>query len=459
MRHLRLALVLLVGFATTVCAQAPAPGSLSAAELTRRIDEYAAASARVNDFSGTILLARDGAPLFLKSYGLANREWQVPNTPDTKFRIGSITKPFTSMLVMQLREQGKLTLADSICLYIARCPDAWKPVTLQHLLTHTSGIVSHTSSPAWQATSMVPHTTEQIVDYVRDLPLRSTPGERFVYNNFGYYLLAMVVEKVTGKKYEVALRDQILAPLGMADSGYDWPDRILAKRASGYEGRGAALRNTRPFDMQSAMGSGALYSTALDLLKWDRALYGETLLPAASKQIMWTPVLGDYACGWEIAAASPKTLGHARMSHSGGINGFGANFIRVPELTLTAIVLSNNEATPATVMSNDILAIYYGQRVTLPVARPVVTLDPAIYDRYAGRYQLPSGIVVTVSREDAKLFAEVTGPGKFELTPESATRFVSDTPEVTATFTVENGAATQVVLNINGRDRVAKRVQ
>jgi CubicO group peptidase (beta-lactamase class C family) len=428
-------------------------------ELTKRIDEYVTAYVNVNDFSGSVLLARDGKPLFLKSYGYANREWQIPNAPDTRFRIGSITKQFTSMLIMQLREQGKLKLEDPVCLYVNRCPDAWKPVTIHHLLTHTSGIPSHTRSPAWQARNMVPHTTDQVVDYVRDLPLQSAPGQRFAYNNFGYYLLGMVVEKVTGRKYEDALQSQILGPLGLTGTGYDWPGTIIPKRASGYDGRGAALRNTPAIDMQSTLGSGAMYSTVLDLLKWDQALYGDQLLPEAPKKIMWTPALDNYACGWEIAAPSPKTDGQARMSHSGGINGFGANLIRVPQLRLTAIVLSNNESTPATVMSNEILAIYGGHTVTLPVARPVATVDPAVYDRYAGKYQLPSGALLTIAREGSKLYAEVTGPGKFELIPESETRFFSDTPEATIAFTVANGAVTQLVLNVNGRDRIARRVQ
>jgi len=448
---LQIAVLFFVALTTSIRSQAPV-------DLTRRIDDYVTAHVRVNDFSGTVLLAKEGKPLFLKSYGLANREWQIPNAPDTKFRIGSITKQFTSMLIMQLREKGKLKLDDPVCLYIARCPDAWKPVTLQHLLTHTSGIASHTSIPAWQAKNMVPHTTEQVVDYVRDLPLRSRPGERFAYNNFGYYLLGMVVERVTGKKYENALKEQILAPLGMHDTGYDWPDTIIAKRAAGYDGRGPTLRNTRAIDMQSTLGSGALYSTALDMLKWDQALYGETLLPVAAKQVMWTPALENYAFGWEITVASPKTAGLARMSHSGGINGFGANFIRVPSQKLTCIVMSNNEAVPATVMSNEILDIYYGQAVTPPIARPIAKVDPAIYDRYAGKYQLPSGALLTISREDTKLFADAPGPGRFELTPASETRFVSATPEATVTFTVDKGVVTQLVLNVNGRDRIAKRV-
>ncbi|MDQ3171446.1 MAG: serine hydrolase [Acidobacteriota bacterium] len=449
----------LIALAALCVAMPPSVAAQTETDVTRRIDEYVSAHAATSDFSGVVLLAKDGKLLFLKSYGLASREWQVPNAPDTKFRIGSITKPFTAMLVMQLHARGELQPGDSICRFLSPCPDAWQPVTIHHLLTHTSGIRSHTSIPAWQARNMAPHTADEVVGYIRDLPLRSAPGARHAYNNSGYFLLGLVIEKVTGRKYEEVLKERILAPLGMIDSGYDWPGTIIPRRASGYDGRGATLRNTPSIDMHSVFASGAMYSTALDLLKWDQALYGETLLPDALKSTMWTPALDNYAYGWEIAAPSPKTFGHARMSHSGGINGFGANLIRVPEARLTAIVLSNNEAAPATLISNDILSIYYGTSVTPPAARAVATVDPANYDRYAGQYRLPSGAVLTISREGDKLFAHAPGPGTFELTPESDTRFFSDTPETTITFTVDGNVVTQLVLNLGGRDRIARRVQ
>src|SRR4051794_26819379 len=135
MRSLRIAVLLILSIATFAVAQAPVPGSPADAELARRIDDYVTAYVKENDFSGTVLLAKDGKAVFLKSYGYANREWLIPNASDTRFRIGSITKPFTAILVMQLREQGKLKIDDSICVYVARCPAAWKPVTLHHLLT------------------------------------------------------------------------------------------------------------------------------------------------------------------------------------------------------------------------------------------------------------------------------------------------------------------------------------
>lgn len=461
MQQSRSGLLLLLALATPVCGQttSPEPGPQSAEELERRLDGYVSAHVEASDFSGTVLLAKDGDPLFLKSYGLANRGWGIPNAADTKFRIGSITKSFTAMLVLQLREEGRLGLEDSISEYIERCPDTWKPVTLRHLLTHTSGLPSHDRHPEWQAHRMVPHTAEQILDYVRDAPLGFKPGEGFRYNNGGYYLLGLVIERVTGQKYEEALEQRVLAPSGMTDTGYDWPHAIIPKRASGYDGRGSALRKTPPLDMQGFLGSGSLYSTALDLLKWDQMLYGDRLLSLESKELMWEPVREGYALGWEVTGPSTQTFGHTRHAHSGGINGFGACFVRVPEPRLTAVVFSNNESTPATVMTDAILAIYYGQEVEMPVAQTIAGVDPAIYEQYIGGYRLPSGAVMTISRDGERLFAEAVGPGRFELLPESETRFFSDTPEVTIEFSVKDGKATQLVLNYAGRDRIAKRVE
>ena len=373
------ALFLLLPVSAHAQAAAPAPqaavvpakaAALDAAALEQKVDELLKAHISVNDFSGTILLARDGKPLVMKGYGFANREWQIPNTPQTKFRIGSVTKQFTSMIVMQLREQGKLKLEDSVCSFVSPCPDAWKPVTVHHLLTHTSGIPSYTGIAAWREINMMPKTTDQMMAIFRDLPLGWVPGEQFAYNNSGYFLLGVVIEKVTGKKYEQALQEMILTPLGLKDTGYDWPRTILAQRAAGYEGRGGNIRNADALDMQQPYSAGSMYSTVLDLLKWEQALYTDTLLPVAAKQIMWTPFKNGYAYGWSIAEPSAQTFGHKRIAHSGGINGFSSMLIRIPGENITAIVLSNNASANAGLVARDLLAVYYGQPYTLPAAPP-----------------------------------------------------------------------------------------
>src|ERR671912_82633 len=253
------ALFLLLPASVYAQAAAPAPvvatgpakaAALDPTTLEQKVDELLRAHASVNGFSGTILLARGGKPLVMKGYGFANMEWQIPNTPETKFRIGSVTKQFTSMIVMQLREKGQLKLEDSVCAFVSPCPDTWRAVTIHHLLTHTSGIPSYTGIAAWRETNMMPKTTEQMMAIFRDLPLQWMPGEKYAYNNSGYFLLGVVIEKVTGKKYEQALQEMILTPVGLKDTGYDWPQAIIPRRASGYRGRGAALANAPALDMQ-----------------------------------------------------------------------------------------------------------------------------------------------------------------------------------------------------------------
>ncbi len=353
--------------AQTASAAPARPAALDAASLERKVEELLSAHAKVNNFSGTILIARDGKPLLVKGYGFANIEWQIPNTAQTKFRLGSVTKQFTSMLIMQLREQRKLTLEDSVCDYVAPCPDAWRPVNIHHLLTHTSGIPTYTGQKAWREKMMVPLTTDQVMAFVRDLPLQWVPGEKYEYNNSGYFLLGLIVEKLTGKKYEDALGEMILAPLGLNDTGYDWSRTILPRRASGYSGRGEKLGNAAPIDMQQPYSAGAMYSTVEDLLKWDQALGTTTLLPEAAKSLMWTPFKNSYAYGWAVGDADAAVYGgHRRVAHGGGINGFSTMIVRLPDPKLTFIVLSNNDGANAANISRDLAAIYFGQTYTIP---------------------------------------------------------------------------------------------
>jgi CubicO group peptidase (beta-lactamase class C family) len=442
-------------------AVAPAtPAALDAAALEQKVDELFQAHAKVNDFHGTVLLAKDGKPLVAKGYGFANIEWQIPNTPDTKFRIGSVTKQFTSMLIMQLREQGKVKLEDSVCVYVVPCPDTWKPVTIHHLLTHTSGIPSYTGLAEWRKVNMVPKTIDEMVGFFRDLPLQWVPGEKFAYNNSGYFLLGVVIEKAAGKKYEEAVKDMIFTPLGMTDSGYDWPGTILPRRASGYQGRGPGLVNAPALDMQQPYAAGSLYSTVEDLLKWDQALYTETLLPRAAKAIMWTPVKDNYAYGWGIREASAATFGYRQVAHSGGINGFSSMIVRLPDVNVTAIVLSNNVAAPASPLARDLLAVYFGQEYTIPAPKTVVNLDPGVFDQYVGKYELAPNFIMTVSRDGGRFITQATGQKPIEIFPLSETKFFPKVLEAEITFVKSaDGTVTGLMLTQNGRTTNAKKIE
>ena len=438
---------------------ATAPAPPSDAIVVQRVDEYMQAEMRANSFSGTILLARKGAPIVAKGYGPANAEWDIPNTPRTKFRLGSITKQFTSMAVMQLQQQGKLKVQDPVCQYLAPCPDTWKAITIHHLLTHTSGIPSYTNSPSYMATMMVPKTVDQMVAGFRDLPLEFEPGSQFKYDNSGYFLLGVLLEKVTGQPYARVLQDQIFTPLGMRDSGYDTTARILPMRASGYSRQGTDITNAPYLDMVQPFAAGALYSTVEDLLKWDQALYTDQLLLNDARSAMFTPFKSDYAYGWQAPAPSPQTLGRKQLAHGGGINGFSTMIVRLPDENVTSIVLSNVQQAQTGRIARDLLAILFGQPYQVPVVRTVAKVDPKAYDAYVGQYQLAPTFILTVTREGDRLMTQATGQGKLEVFPESDTKFFLTVVDAQITFVKDDsGKVTHLILHQGGRDQKATRM-
>ena len=359
-RYIAFLLCLLVG-AVAGAQRARVSNPPSDPTVAERIDEFMTAEMQVNGFSGSILVARKGVPINVKGFGMANVEWQIPNTPQTKFRVGSITKQFTSMAILQLQHARKLSVGDPICARLTPCPDAWKTITIHHLLTHTSGIPSYTGFPSYVGTMMTPKTVDEMVASFRDLPLEFEPGSQFKYNNSGYFLLGVIAERVTGKTYEEVVREQILIPLGMSDTGYDLPATILPNRASGYAREGGRLRNAAYLDMVQPFAAGALYSTVEDLLKWDQALYTDTLLPAAARRALFTPFKNNYAYGWVVPPPSTATFGRTFVQHGGTINGFSAMIIRLPQDSITSIVLANSVPAPTGRIARDLVAILLAQ--------------------------------------------------------------------------------------------------
>jgi len=349
------------------------PGTVPAEtsiEATRQeLDEFLLAKVASGRFSGSVLVAKDGQVLLSKGYGYANVELGVPNTTKTKFRLGSITKQFTATLVMQLRERNLLALQDSLCKYLSPCPEAWKPVTLHHLLSHTSGISGYGDPPTDTAV-IPPWTAEHIARRFRDTPLEFPPGTQSKYSDWAYCLLGMVIERVTGEHYEQVLQESIFAPLGMKDSGYDHSESIVQNRAAGYHLEAARLENAPYINMAGPYSAGALYSTVEDLYKWDQALYGSAVLPAPALQLMWTPFLGGYGYGWLVsdpgASSDPVPFwavpGKYEVAHPGEINGFSAEIQRFPRDRAVVIVLSNIDNLPKMVGSS-LARMLFGEKI------------------------------------------------------------------------------------------------
>jgi D-alanyl-D-alanine carboxypeptidase len=309
-----------------------------AQDFSAKADRFVTDYVQQNKFIGTVLVARDGKPIFRKGYGLANREWSVPNGPESKFRLGSITKQFTATAILQLVEAGKLKLDDPISKYYTDSPAAWSKVTIHHLLCHTSGIPSYTGLPGFfLKESMFDRTPAEIVKLTQEKPLEFEPGEKFAYDNTGYVLLGYVIEKISGQKYADYLRDHIFSLLGMRDTGYDTAQEVIPHRASGYMFNGTTWVNAPYLAMSLPHAAGSLYSTVDDLLIWDQALYAQKPLTAASLDRMFTPNKDKYGYGWFINTR----FNHKVLEHQGGINGFNTLISRYPDARVTVIVLSN----------------------------------------------------------------------------------------------------------------------
>jgi len=317
----------------------------SAQNKAAKIDEVLTAAHKNRLFNGTVLLAEDGKVIYKKGFGKANMEWNIPNTPDTRFRLGSITKQFTATLILQLVEQGKIKLDGKITDYLpAYRKDVGGKVTVHQLLNHTSGIPSYTALPNFQnEVSRNPYKVDDFVTKYASGELEFEPGSKYSYNNSGYFLLGAIIEKVTGQTYEQVLKEKILDPLGMKNTGYDHHGTIIEKRSSGYQKTPDGYVNAPYLDMSLPYAAGSLYSTVEDLYLWDQALYTDRVLSAASKDLMHKPNLDDYAYGWQIAKVKLGTGTEtvAAIKHGGGINGFNTMIVRYPAQKNLIVLLDN----------------------------------------------------------------------------------------------------------------------
>jgi CubicO group peptidase (beta-lactamase class C family) len=321
-------------------------------------------------FTGTVLVSEHEQVIFKSGYGLANREWNIPNAPDVKFRLGSITKQFTSMLIMQQVAKGTIKLDGHLSDYLAYYrKDTGSKVTISELLSHTSGIPSYTDAPNFFAdVSRNYYAPDDFVKKFCSGDLQFEPGSKFHYNNSGFFLLGTILEHITGKTYETLLKENIFVPLAMKDTGYDHYADILAKRAEGYQQDLGGVVNAPYLDMALPYAAGSLYSTVEDLYKWDQALYTDKLISSELKQKLFTPNLEHYGYGWDIRAipADEPGAGQTMISHGGGINGFNTleeRFVGDHDLI---VIFNNTPGANLGDMAKGIRAILYGQEPAAP---------------------------------------------------------------------------------------------
>lgn len=336
------------------------PGAPPLSPLGREIDAYLTGLTSSGQFQGAVLVARNGEVVIARGYG--NADDNVPNTVRTRFRLASITKQFTAAAILALQQDGKLTVDDAICPYLDPCPDAWKPLTIRHLLTHTSGLVDYTAFASFEPTEMNPATPQELVDRFRNFPLSFAPGTLYHYCNSNYVLLGLIIERVSGMEYADYLEQRFFAPLGMTDTGYDTNRGAIIGGAQGYVTPG---KKSGFLDASTLYASGGLYSTVGDLFRWDQALYTEAALSRAQLEQMFTPALRNYGFGWKIETID----GRRRISHPGNMTGVATFFARYPDERATIIVLANMEYANAEGIAN-----YIASRMFAPVA----TMTPTI---------------------------------------------------------------------------------
>jgi CubicO group peptidase (beta-lactamase class C family) len=357
------------------------------AQPAAELDAIAASHFARNEPGAAVLVMKDGETLLRRGYGLADVEQGIEIEPDMVFRIGSVTKQFTAAAILLLEEAGKLSVQDDLRKHLSDYPTDGRVITIEHLLTHTSGIRSYTDMPGFGENIRKDMTVDEVIGLFKDEPLAFEPGEKYAYNNSGYFLLGAIVEKASGKSYEAFLQEKIFEPLGMSQTYYGSATRIIPKRAQGYEMVNEEFQNASYLSMTIPYAAGSLLSTVDDLAKWDRALQKPGFLSHESLEKWWKPfhlTNGEsihYGYGWGISDYD----GYRVVSHGGGINGFTCHFLRMPDDGIVVAVLTNrnDEKVNPGLAARKLAAAALGKSVVVKTT----VLAPEALSKRAGLYR------------------------------------------------------------------------
>lgn len=411
--------------------------------LTEKLAHYMQAQVEVNNFSGTVLVSQNGSVLLKKAYGLADYEWGIKNTVDTKFQLASVTKQFTATAILLLVEKGKLSLQDPLNTFFPDYPKA-DSVTVHMLLSHTSGLALGFKELALSTIS-----NEAAYAEIKKIPYEFSPGTKSAYSNIGYYLLGKIIEKVSGETYAVFLRKNIFDKVGMKNTGVSNNDSIISKKAKVYYRTEKGLIHNPYINWGINLGHDGVYSTVEDLALWDKALYGTTVLSTEMKKLMFTPYSTEN-WGYGFIINPFYNHGHPLIAHDGGFFGTMTSFNRFTEDHLLVTVLSNNESF-SYIIGYGLSAIALGKEVALPYRHSPTKIDTGVYDAYAGRYG-----TVEILKMDGKLYYNSVD---MELLPESKTKFFrADNPDRTVEFIQDkSGICNSIILTKGGVKEVVKR--
>ena len=376
--------------------------------LEKQLHALTAGYFKADEPGAAVIVMRNGKPLLRAGFGLAHVELGVPIQPEMVFRLGSITKQFTAVSILMLEARGKLSVQDRITKYLPGYPVRGYKITIEHLLTHTSGIKNYTNMPEFWKDAKEDKSVTEHIDQFKKQPMDFAPGARWAYSNSGYFLLGAIIEKVSGQSYAEFLKRHIFDPLGMSHTYFDTAASIIPGRVAGYGKNADVVENTAYISMTRPYAAGSLASSVDDLAKWDAALYTETLVPHSALQRAWTPCTTKtgrtcfYGYGWGIM----RYQGHTCIEHDGGINGFNTSAVRIPEKRIYAAVLANTNAAPVdpSFLAFKLAALTLGIPYEDPVAVPA---RRAVLARFAGRYQVKdAGFPLILTPKAGKLFVQ-----------------------------------------------------
>jgi D-alanyl-D-alanine carboxypeptidase len=436
----------------------------SSAELASKIDAYMTDKFTANEPGAVVLVAKDEQVIFRKAYGLANTESGQANTPETIFRIGSITKQFTSTAILKLIADGKLTLEDPITKFFPDYPMGDKPITIQHLLTHTSGIKSYTSLPevvGSKESKERTYTVDEMINAFKSKPKDFAPGDSYLYNNSGYFLLGAIIEKVSGKPWGKYVEYNFFIPLSMKSTYFN--DLNITGEAFGYYKIKRSFDKAHVVNPTASYAAGAMASTVDDLWKWNKAVFSGKIVGLDLLEKAWTPVvLNDkssrqYGFGWQF-----RNLGTSRViGHGGTIDGYQSFAWYVPDSKIFVVVLSNNMAANPTEYTIKILDLLNGNKDALvKIERKEIAMDPASFSRYEGEYELFPNFIITIRKDNDKLLAQATGQPANQIFPESEMKFFLKVVDAQLEFgTDSDGNINALTLYQNGNKMPGKKIK
>ena len=433
-----------------------ATGSVYAQDTKEKLDAYCRSAEAAGNFNGTVLIRQKGQTIVSRGYGYANNEEMIAGNENTRYQVGSVTKQFTATVILKLAEARKISLQDKLSKWYPKFPNADK-VTIEQLLSHTSGIHSYTSDQkVFDSVRTLPVSEEYMIKLFASYPYDFEPGTKWSYSNSGYSLLGYIIQKVTGKTYEQNVREIIFQPLGMKSSGFDFKSAKGEKAIGYYKITTSGSEKAKQVDSSVSFSAGALYSTTSDLSLWDASLYSGKIISVASMKNAHTPRMNHYGLGWAVDTIFSKRV----IEHGGGIDGFLCQNYVVPDEGIELIVLMNTGMTDPGKISKDLLAIMLGQEVAAPEKPKPIELSSEKLEEFTGEYEVAPGMVASFMVKDGKLQVDTHHDPIEALTPISENIFSFSSMDATLEFIRGNtGKVEKFIFRQGNSSREAKKIK